>query len=175
MAATATWQEAINQGGSPNIQSAPATIYFMSADAFSSLENANANPIRIQQAQTSHSYEKWLRVNFTGTFNSVSNMKFWRSAGTLNAGWSLFVNDNGGIKTSSWSAPVNSDSAIATASLATSEGAAHQVYASDGVQTALSTQGATAWIVLQADVAGGTSPGSMAATNITFTFQWDEQ
>src|SRR3990170_3116379 len=40
----------------------------------------------------SYSYEKWLRGSFTGVFNTVNNIKYWKSAGSLAAtGSSGFV------------------------------------------------------------------------------------
>lgn len=37
----------------------------------------------------SNSYEVWLRLHFTGTFNKVQNIKFWKSAGSLGVGCTL--------------------------------------------------------------------------------------
>lgn len=178
MASTAAFMEYIDDDGSPDagLDLTSKVVYWMSADVHSSIENGNGNPVGIPTSGSAYSYEKWLKVDFGGTFTQLSNMRIWKSGGTFNTGWSLKINDDGGgIDQSSWVAPVNTQSSKATADIATTEGTAHDVKAADGASATISSPGDTAYIVTQAVVQSTASPGNMITGNLSLTFQWDEQ
>lgn len=115
-----------------------------------------------------NSFSKYVRILFGGTWSTISNMLFWKSAGTLVTDEVISCGYNIAFATPSQT--TNGDSAVPTTSggssaIQSAEGAATIVYGS-GVS------GYTKYLRLQTRTAV-TSP-SGAVNQKTFTFQWDE-
>jgi hypothetical protein len=115
------------------------------------------------------SFEKYLRSKFTSTYTEISNMKFWKSAGTYGTGEGIKAAANATYATPS--ATANADSAVPTslgAALAinSAEGDATIVYGASGVS------GYSGYIRLQLDTTVSTPAGAVAQK--TFIFQYDE-
>ena len=121
-----------------------------------------ANPIVIPGAGTAYSYERYLQGHWTGTFTSISNVKFWKSAGTPGTG----VTINGGDKgNTTFATPVNTVSSIATT--------AHGSWDTEGEAFTLAyVTNYSDYVVLQ--LAVGTSASSGNIGTMTSTMGWDE-
>lgn len=125
-----------------------------------------ANPITVPDTGTNYSYERWMRVKFTGTFNLVENVKVWKSAGTLSdVNLALFVGES-----TTGVTPVVTDSSIATTAMPTTEGTAIDITPT----AAIDADGDyTDYLVVQLDVPSTvTTPGDIGTQ--TLTFQYDE-
>ena len=122
--------------------------------------NTSTYPITVNTA----SFEKYIRAKFSSTFTTISNMLFWKSAGTLVAGESITAAANVAFATPS--ATPNADSAIPTSS-----GSALVIQAASGASTIVAP-GYTKYIRCQLQTTGSTPSG--AVNQKTFTFQYDE-
>ena len=139
----------------------------MSTDAYDTTGSAyQAAPITILSSGTARSYERWLKVEFTGTFNAITNVKTWKSAGTLSdEGLSLFVGE-----TDTGVTPVSTDSSVATTAMPTTEGNAIDITPSGGIDT---DGDKTDFLVVQLDATDAvTTPGDIGT--ITLSIQYDE-
>jgi hypothetical protein len=85
MVATAEWKVYTGIGAGTESPAGSATNWnMMSTDAYDSTGTSyQTNRVAIPDAGTNYSYERWLRVKFSGTFNLIENCKMWRSAGSL--------------------------------------------------------------------------------------------
>lgn len=118
--------------------------------------NYGANPI----SAGNNSFEVYLRGHFTGTFNSISNLKFWASSLILTGygtGASIKASVQGGGYATPTTTP-NADSAVPT----TEGGALAPTYAANFSQ----------YVRLQLATAADASPGDGGTT--TFTLKYDE-
>ena len=158
MAATFQWSE--SNGAGPTVTDGISNINFGSTDAV----NLNTTTYPIIAAQ--NSYEKYNQGKFSGTFTTISNMKFWKSAGTYVTG-----EDIKAAVTVTYTQPVATTSTVATVTVPTSVGAALTVLAIGGGAT-ITAPGYTEYIVMQLQTTGSTPSG--AVNQKTFTFQYDE-
>jgi len=136
---------------------------------FGSNDSVNLNTTTYPITRGNSSFEKYIRAKFTGTFTTISNMLFWKSAGALVTGEVIKCAYNASFATPS--ATANGDSAVPTTSggssaIQSAEGAATIVYGASGVS------GYTKYLRLQLDTTGSTPSG--AVNQKTFTFQYDE-
>lgn len=139
----------------------------MSTDDYDSTGTGyQAAPITILASGTAYSYERWLKVEFTGTFNAITNVLAWKSAGTLSdAGLTLYVGE-----TDTGVTPVNTNSSVATTAMPTTEGTAIDITPAAGIS---SDGDKTDFLVVQLDAADTvTTPGDIGTQ--TLTFQYDE-
>lgn len=139
----------------------------MSTDDYdSSGTGYQAAPITILASGTAYSYERWLKVEFTGTFNAITNVLAWKSAGTFSdAGVSLFVGE-----TTTGVTPVDTDSSIATTAMPSTEGTAIDITPAGGIAI---DGDKTDFLVIQLDATDAvTTPGDIGTQ--TLTFQYDE-
>lgn len=139
----------------------------MSTDAYDSTgTDYQAAPITVPGSGTSYSYERVMRVEFTGTFNAITNVLVWKSAGTLSdVNLALFVGESATGVT-----PVNTDSTIATTAMPTTSGSAIDITPAAGIS---SDGDKTDYLYVQLDVPSTvTTPGDIGSQ--TLTFQYDE-
>lgn len=140
-------------------------INLIGTDAASGGSGSAFSPLQIPAAGTTYSYERFIRAKFNGTFATVNNVKFYKSAGTLGTGYTIKAASRGA---SAYTTPVNTASSYATADVPTVVGSALTASAGD-----ISSAGSySQYIVLQAQVATTATTGS--ATAATYTWQWDE-
>jgi hypothetical protein len=161
MAATHQWSE--SNTGSETITDGITNLNFGSNDSV----NLNTTTYPITRGDSS--FEKYIRCKFTGTYTTISNMKFWKSAGTLVTGETVKAATNQSFTTPSASANGDSDVPVtegAALTLQSAEGAATIVYGASGVS------GYTEYIRLQLQTTGSTPSG--AVNQKTFLFQYDE-
>jgi hypothetical protein len=136
---------------------------------FGSNDSPNLNTTTYPITRGDASFEKYLRALFTGIFTEISNMKFWKSAGTLVTGETIKAAAN--VAYAQPSATPNADSDVPVTegtalSMQSAEGAATIVYGASGVS------GYTKYLRLQLQTTGSTPAG--AVNQKTFTMQYDE-
>jgi len=111
-----------------------------------------------------NSFSKYIRVKFSGSFTTISNMLFWMSIGTLVTDETIKAGANVAFATPSQTA--TGDSGVPT-----TEGSALAIQASNGSSTIVAP-GYTKYIRLQTQTSTSTPSG--AVNQKTFTFQYDE-
>ena len=129
---------------------------------------ANLAPSTYPITAGTHSYEKWVKMRFSGTFTRIDNIQFWKSAGAYVTG--EIINWTGSRTT--YATPTNSASSYSTTPVPTSDPGTANVSIGGSLTGSLTSAGDSDFIVLQASV---TSAASAGATNTkTFTGQYDE-
>ena len=160
MSATFAWKES---NGAGETETTATNVNFGSADSPNLVPASN-----LIQVGT-NSYGKYIRGKFTGIWTSISNMKFWKSAGALVTGETIKASANATYATPSASSTGDSDVPTtegAALAINSFEGAATIVYGASGVS------GYTGYIRLQTQSTGSTPTG--VANTKTFTFSYDE-
>lgn len=112
-----------------------------------------------------NSYQKYVKAKFTGTFDEISAMKFYMSAGALVSGETIMGAENVAFAEPSTDAE-GGDEAVPTV-----VGSAWEIQGADGEDT-IEAEGYTKYIRLQLRTTVGTPSG--AVNTKTFTFQYDE-
>lgn len=128
---------------------------------FGNLDSPNLSSPNNRVVAGNNSYEKWNRGHFSGSYTTIDNLKFWKSAGSLPA--NVFIK---AAVNSAYATPVNTASVIATADVPTTEGTA-LVPTSPGASPDYS-----GYITMQMQTTGAATPGAVATQ--TFTLKYDE-
>lgn len=160
MVATFSWKE---YNGAGSTESTPTHLNFVSIDAANA--DASTNPI----TAGGHSYEKWIKADFSDSFTSIDNIKFWKSAGAYVTGETI---DWKGDGQTSYSTPTDSESTIAVTAVPTSEPGEANVSIGGATSGQLTAAGKTDFIVLQKHVSTAADPGQ--TNTLTFTISYDE-
>lgn len=139
----------------------------MSTDAYdSSGTDYQTNKISVPSSGTNYSYERWMRLEFTGTFNLIENVKAWHSAGTLSdASLDLLAGE-----TDTGVTPVNTVSSVATTTLSgwDAEGEAIDITPASDIDV---SGDETDYLVIQLEVPSTVStPGDIGSQTITFSY-----
>lgn len=158
-------------GTSTDLGSSGNMFNFKDADD-ATAANYSSNPITASDtADQGRSYEVWLRAHFTGTFNKVNNLQFWKSTDfSPNTGLTVYWKGN---NQTSYVTPVKTDSSVATAGVPTSDPGTANVSIGGSLAGELTSAGYSDYIVLQLDVASTAAAGDTSLA--TFTLQYDEQ
>ena len=165
MAATMRWNE--YNGASATETQGITNLNFGSVDQ----PNLDYTLYTIRRGEAS--FDKWIKIDFySGTFNKVSNFKFWRSDGGTGDGPALptgitIVGEAGSTADLTYTQP--SQTALALSAVPNSEATALTV----GPSAGLTTYGLTYYIHLQMQTDTTASPGDVGP--IYFTFAWDEE
>ncbi len=168
MAAIFAWSE--NNGSAPGVQAdvASGSVDFGNADIHSDSLVPADNPV----TAANNSFEKWLRGRWTGTFTSITNTKFFKSAGTALTG--AIVIKGGTALIASYTTPTASASSVATSDMET-----HLTAGTALLPNPPGSGGGTSndpnfsdYVALQLVTTGAASPGAIPAQ--TYTYQWDE-
>jgi len=160
MVATFAWKE---YNGASSTESTPTHLNMVSVDSANA--DASANPIVAGE----NSYEKWIKGDFSGSFTTIDNIKFWKSAGSYVTGETIKWK---GAGQTSYSQPTDNTSTIATEDLPTSEPSEANVSIGGSTTGNLSAAGKTDFIVLQKQISTAASPGQ--TNTLTFTLSYDE-
>jgi hypothetical protein len=152
---SATFQWAESNGAGQVITDGIANLNFGNTDA------ANITPSANPVAAGSNSYEKWLRGKFSGTYTSIANLRFWKSAGAYVTGEAIKA-----VANASYATPVATTSSVATADVPVVEGSALAPSAPG------SSPSYSGYVTLQMQTTGSTPPGAVNAK--TFTLKYDE-
>ena len=133
---------------------------------FGSIDDHELTPATYPVVCGQNSYEKYLKMKFGGTFTEISNMKFWKSVGTLVTGEVIKANE-----ITTYATPVNTTSIQAVDAVPTDVGSAIVVHAANGDLT-IGAAGYTRYICMQTQSTVSTPAG--AGNQKTFVFQYDE-
>jgi len=136
---------------------------------FGSVDDHELVPATYPITRATNSFDKYIRCKFTSTWTEISNMLFWKSAGTYKTDETITGSANATYATPSQTS--NGDSLIPTTegtalAINSMEGNATIVYGASGVT------GYTGYIRLQTKTLVTTPSGAVAQK--TFTFQYDE-
>src|SRR3990172_2090347 len=153
MAATFAWTE--SNGAGQTMTNPISNVNFGNTDS----PNLAAPNNRVVAGQ--NSFEKWVRGHFSGTYTSISNLKFFKSAGTLPAEVSIKAAVN-----ATYATPTSSTSVVATSNVPTTLGTALAPN-SPGASPAFS-----GYITMQLQALVSADPGALATQ--TFLLQYDE-
>ena len=152
---TATFDFAESNGAGATVTNSISNLNFGNTDA------PNIVPASNPVTAGNNSYEKWFRGHFSGTYSSISNLKFYKSAGAYVTGESIVAEVN-----ASYATPVATTSIVATSAVPTSLGTA----------LAPTAPGASpdysGYIIMQLQTTVSTPPGNVNTK--TFTLQYDE-
>ena len=153
MAATFEWSE--SNGAGETVTNSISNINYGSVDS------PNITPASNPIAAGDNSFEKWNRGRFSGTYTSITNLRFWKSAGAFVTGEDIKAAVN-----ATYATPTASTSIVATVTIPTTEGTA----------LAPSNPGASpdfsGYITTQMNTTISTPPGSVNTK--TFTLKYDE-
>jgi hypothetical protein len=153
MAATFQWSE--SNGAGQVVTDGISNVNFGNVDA------PNIVPASNPIAANSNSFEKWVRGKFSGVFNSIANLRFWKSLGTYVTGEDIKAAVN-----ASYATPVSTASIVATVTVPIVEGSAL-------VPAAPSTNpDYSGYITMQLQTTSSTPPGNV--NQKTFTLKYDE-
>lgn len=138
-----------------------------SVDAYDSTgTDYQTNKITVPAAGSTYSYERWLRLEFTGTFNAITNVLYWKSAGSFSDA-ALIITAG---EATAGVTPVITNSTIATAAIPTVEGSAIDITPAGGISN---SGDFTDYAVIQLEVPSTVvTPGDIGSQ--TITFQYDE-
>lgn len=124
------------------------------------------NKITVPPSGSAYSYERWLRLKYTGVFNSITNVLAWLSAGALSDPALILT---AGVNASGVT-PVVTNSAIAVSPIPTTEGGALDITPAGGISV---SGDFTDYLVVQLEAPSTVvTAGDISAQ--TLTFQYDE-
>lgn len=168
MAANTNWYE---QNGSATGSPAHGTEHAITSIEWKSVDDTTTSRTVAPVMAGSNSYEKYIYLKFTGSFNQISNVRFAHTAGTFGTGVALK-----GKVTSTYSTP--SDASIPSASDMTPVSSA-----SSGMTVGLSTTGPngsasssqtttcyTQYLVTQLQTTGSASAGDTSSATLTVQY-----
>lgn len=166
MAATFAWSGTYgtSPGTTTDLGSSGNLFNFKSSDSLTSAADYTSYPITAGNS----SYEVWLRAKFSGTFNEVQNLQFYKSAGTYGTG--IGIQWDG--ETTAYATPVSSNSTVATTDVPTADPGSANVSVGGELTGSLTASGYSDYIVLQLDSTTATEAGD--TNTFTFTLQYDE-
>ncbi|MFA5158086.1 MAG: hypothetical protein WC451_02775 [Patescibacteria group bacterium] len=166
MTATVTFYDYTGSGATTETEfyTGPFTS-LMSTDAHEAGTTYQSNPITVPGSSSAYSYERIIRAKWTSTYNTISAVLFWKSAGTLSDA-ALIINAG---TSASKATPVVTASSVATSAIPTTSGTALSVSVSGATPNTVSD-----YIYLQLVVPSTvTTPGDIGTQ--TCTLQYDEQ
>ena len=162
MVAAFEWVESNTVG---ETESTPTNINFGSTDAVNLV--ALTYPITAGE----NSYEKWIKVKFTGTFSVIDNIQFWKSAGAYQT--EEGIDWSGTTALASYATPTAATSSVATTVLPTADPGTANVWIAGSLSGTITVSGNTSdYIVMQLQTTTNTEAG--AVNTKTFTLQYDE-
>jgi hypothetical protein len=151
----ASFEISESNGATPTVTDGITSINFGNVDS------PNIVPASHPVTAGNNSYEKWVRGHFYGTYNSISNLKFYMSVGTYVTGEGIVAAVNATFAT-----PVATTSIVATSPVPVLLGSA-LVPTAPGASPAYS-----GYITLQLQTTSSTPPGNV--NQKTFTLVYDE-
>ena len=163
MTSSTAWYDETGAGPS---ESATSNGNFESVDAHDTGVLYQSNPIAQPGSVTVYSYERVLVLKWTGSYNSIDTVKFWKSGGSLSD--VNLVLKVGTPVANAYAAPINTVSTIATTTMPTVVGSAFAVTTTGSAPTIN-----TYYIYTQLQVPiTVVTPGDIGSQ--TYTLQWNE-
>lgn len=129
---------------------------------------ANLAPSTYPITAGTYSYEKWIKVNFSGSFTRIDNLQFWKSAGAYVTGETIAWSG----QQTAYIAPTTSASSYATTAIPTADPGTANVSIGGSLSGSLTTTGSSDFIILQASVTTAASAG--ASNQKTISISYDE-
>lgn len=174
MAASFNWAQSNGAGNViTELGSSGNVLNFQSADVATPSTYSTNTITASDSSNAGNSKEVWLRGHWTGTFNTISNLKFWQSAAFSPAtGLSLKY-----ACTATYATPTSNDTSISTgqtntATLPTATPGSNNIGIANNLAGTLSAVGYSDYIVLQLHIATTAAAGDTSLA--TFTLQYDE-
>lgn len=164
MPATFNWAQTIGApaGVRQDLGSSGNLVNFKSIDSFGTSGYAQ-NPI----PSGSNSYEVWLQGHFTGTFNSIHDVRFWMSQDfSPNTGLTVKVKTTQQV----YAQPTNATSSIATSTIGTSDPGSANVTIGGSLSSSLTTSGYTDYIVLQLQTTTAATAGDTSLATFSMSY-----
>jgi hypothetical protein len=118
-----------------------------------------------------NSYEVWLKGDWSGTFNKIDNLQFWRST-DFSPNTGLAIDWKGNNQTTGVT-PVATESTVATVAVPTADPGTANVSIGGSLSGNLTAAGKSDFIVLQLQTTTDAAAGDTSLA--TFTLQYDEQ
>lgn len=131
--------------------------------------NYSSNPI----TAGTRSFEVWLRAKFTGTFNQIDNIQFWRST-DFSPSTGLFIRwKNGGLMSAGTYAKPTTGLAKAVSAVPTSDPGVANIGVGTNPSGNLTASGYSNYIILQLATSSTAAAGDTSLA--VFTLNYDEQ
>lgn len=163
----ATWNWSGTYGASPGTTTdlgASGNLFnFKTLDSLTGTADYTSYPV----TAGNNSYEVWLRGHWTGTFNKVENLQFWKSAGS-DTGISIKWDGD----TTAYSTPITTDSTIATTDVPTADPGTANVSIGGSLSGSLTAAGFSDYVLLQMQSTTAAAAGD--TSTYTFVLQYDE-
>lgn len=172
MASTINWKVYTGSplAEAPGAGSSAVNVNLLLADVYDSGGTAYAaNPVTVPAAGSNYSFERVTRLFWTGTYNEITNQKFWKSSGALSDA-ALKIT---AAATGTWApaAQISGVSTFATAAIPTTSGTALDITPAAG--SSYPAAGYSKYVVTQLVVPSTvTTPGDIGSQLVTG--QWDE-
>lgn len=170
MAATTTWYE---QNGSATGSPAHGTESTISSCDWKSVDDSTTSRASAPVLAGSNSYDKYIYLKFTGTFNQISAVKFAHTAGTLGTGISLKSKITSTYTTPATTALSSSTDITSTTSIGSGASVLLSTTGPNGSTSASQTTTCyTQYIVTQVQTTSAANAGDSGT--VTLTVQYNE-
>lgn len=141
---------------------------------YGSVDSANLTPAGNEITAGNNSFEKYQKMSFTGTFNTVDNLKIWKNSGAYVTGEGIDTNARetsyGGAE--AYVQPTETTSVKATQVMPATEPSGANLGIGGSLGGSLSAPGDSDYLVTQLQTTGATPAGDVNQKQ--FTYQWDE-
>lgn len=170
MAATTTWYE---QNGSATGSPAHGTESTISSCDWKSVDDSTTSRASAPVLAGSNSYNKYIYLKFTGTFNQISAVKFAHTAGTLGTGISLKSKITSTYATPATTALASSTDITSTTAIGSGASVLLSTTGPNGSTSASQTSTCyTQYIVTQVQTTSAANAGDSGT--VTLTVQYNE-
>lgn len=166
MAATFTWNQRTGATGvvvTSDLGISGNLFNFQNQDVASAAQYASY-PV----TAGNNSYDVYLRPHFSGSFNKIQNIQFWKSSGAEGAGEALYWKDGGA---NAYAAPATTTDGT-DAVVPTADPGSSNVGINSSQASSLSAAGYSDYIVLQIRTTTAAEAGDTEV--FTWTLQYDE-
>lgn len=171
MAATTTWYE---QNGTATGSPASGSESTISSCDWKSVDDSTTSRASAPVLAGSNSYDKFIYLKFSGTFNQISAVKFAHTAGTLGTGISLKSKITSTYTTPSTTALGGATDITSTTAIGSGASVLLATTGPNGASPAASQTSAcyTQYIVTQVQTTASASAGDSGS--VTLTVQYNE-
>jgi hypothetical protein len=140
---------------------------------YGSVDSANLTPAGNEITAGNNSFEKYQKMSFTGTFNTVDNLKVWKNSGAYVTGEGIdtCLRETGYVN-QTYVQPTETTSVKATQVMPATEPAGANLGIGGSLGGSLSAPGDSDYMVSQLQTTGATPAGDVNQKQ--FTYQWDE-
>ena len=164
MPATFNWSQTVGApaGARSDLGSSGNLMNFKNVDSIGTSDYATY-PV----PAGSNSYEVFLQGHFTGTFNSIYDLRFWMST-DFSPNTGLTVKAKGNQQT--YNQPTNATSSIATATISTSDPGTANVSYEGSLTSSISTSDYTDYLVVQLQTTTAAPAGDTSLATFSLSY-----